>query len=58
MRHIYFETCKKCSANLDPGEICEDCKKRELLESNNTSDSQQLQKGQRKVISNKDDGVN
>lgn len=49
----YFETCTKCLANLDPGEICEDCKKRELSESN-TYDSQQLKNGQDYSISNKD----
>lgn len=28
--HHYYETCPRCGANLDPGEIC-DCQKEEKL---------------------------
>ena len=25
----YYRTCPECGANLDPGEICEDCKEKD-----------------------------
>lgn len=25
----YYHTCPECGANLDPGEVCEDCRENE-----------------------------